>query len=325
MAVEQYANLAQDQLNGGIDNVVVSLDLDDASEFPATGNFRILIDSELLICTARTSNTLTVVRGQEGTVAASHSDNAIVTLVATAGSILAVGSAIHRSDVVASRPAAGLEGRLFFPTAGRTIDRDNGTLWTPYGPTYTLKEPIDGDFAWINQGGASVDMSEGGILLLAPAGTGGLRIRKKTAPATPYTITVAFIPHMSGDPAAFPGMGPLFRKSGTGELVTFSYTQATTVFARPQKWNSPTSFNNGYVATWDAINNFLTGDLVWMQISDNGTNLIFRVSNDGKNWYQTFSVSRTDFLSGGPDEVGFWGNATASYDTALWLLHWSES
>jgi hypothetical protein len=159
MAVEQYANLAQDQLNGGIDNVVVSLDLDDASEFPATGNFRILIDSELLICTARTSNTLTVVRGQEGTVAASHSDNAIVTLVATAGSILAVGSAIHRSDVVASRPAAGLEGRLFFPTAGRTIDRDNGTLWTPYGPTYTLKEPIDGDFAWINQGGASVDMS----------------------------------------------------------------------------------------------------------------------------------------------------------------------
>lgn len=325
MAVEQYANLAQDQLNGGIDNVVVSLVLDDASEFPATGNFRILIDSELLICTARSSNTLTVLRGQEGTTAASHSDDAIVTLVATAGSIVAVGSAIHRQDVFASRPAAGVEGRLFLPSDGISIDRDSGALWTPYGPTFPLTPPVDGDFSWDNEGIAVKDTTRGGIHLTAPASTGGLRVRYKTAPATPYVLTGAFIPGMASDATAFPGLGLLFRKNSDGKLVTFSYTLATDIFARPQKWNTSTSFNAGYAVTHENLSDFKFGPLIWFRIADNGTNLLFSFSSDGQNYYQNFSVSRTDFMSGGPDQIGFWANATASYATSIWLLHWAVS
>lgn len=325
MAVEQYANLAQDTLNGGIDNVVVSLDLNDASEFPATGNFRILIDTEILICTARSSNTLTVMRGQESTAAASHSNGATVTLVATAGSVLAVGSAIHRTDTYANRPAAGLEGRLFLPTDGISIDRDTGALWTPYGPTFPLTPPVDGDFSWDNQGGGSVDTTRGGIYLNAPAGTGGLRVRYKTAPATPYVITGAFIPGMASDAATFPGLGLLFRKNSDGKIITFSYTLATDIFARPQKWNTSTSFNAGYAVTHENLSNFKFGPLVWFRIEDNGTNLLFSFSSDGRNWYQNLSVSRTDFMSGGPDQVGFWANAVSSYATSIWLLHWAES
>jgi hypothetical protein len=170
-----------------------------------------------------------------------------------------------------------------------------------------------------------MDGSNGGLDLLAPAGTDGLRILKKAAPATPYSITAAFIPHMVSDAATFPGLGLLFRESGTGELVTWSYTLATDVFARAQKWNSPTSFNAGYVMPWENMTAYLAGPVVWFRITDNGTNLLFSVSNSGHLFHQIFSVSRTDFMAGGPDEVGFWANAVASYETGITILSWEES
>jgi hypothetical protein len=71
-AREQFANNAQDTLDGAIDASQTTLDLNDASEFPSAGNFRIKIDSEIMLATARSTNTLTVVRGIEGTSGASH-------------------------------------------------------------------------------------------------------------------------------------------------------------------------------------------------------------------------------------------------------------
>lgn len=225
----------------------------------------------------------------------------------------------------AARPAAGTAGKLYLPTddlAG--IQRDSGTAWDEWGPLWKFTPPDDATFAWINQGGASVDTTQGGVFLNAPAGAGSsLRIRKKAAPATPYTVEAAFIPSMVPDPAIFPGMGLLFRESGTSKLVTFSYTLATTPFQRPQNWTNETTFSAGLTPTWDQIWNFQTGPLIWQRIADNGTNLLFSVSNDGRKWYQTHSVGRTAFMAGAPNEIGFWVNAnSASYDAALWLRHW---
>lgn len=87
MAIERYVNLAASTLSGGINNSVTSLDVASASSFPAGGNFRILIDTELMLVTAVASNTFTVTRGVEGTTAASHADVAPVTHVVTAASL----------------------------------------------------------------------------------------------------------------------------------------------------------------------------------------------------------------------------------------------
>ena len=58
--------------------------------FPSSGNFRILIDSELLLVTGVSGTTWTVTRGIESTSRASHSLGVTITQVLTAGGIAQV-------------------------------------------------------------------------------------------------------------------------------------------------------------------------------------------------------------------------------------------
>jgi hypothetical protein len=66
------------QLNGAINNSVTTITVDSTTSFPATG--RIDIDTELITYTGTTPTTFTgCTRGANGTTAASHLDNAVVT------------------------------------------------------------------------------------------------------------------------------------------------------------------------------------------------------------------------------------------------------
>jgi hypothetical protein len=66
------------QLDGAINNSVTTITVDSTTSFPATG--RIDIDTELITYTGKTATTFTgCTRGANGSTAASHSDNAIVT------------------------------------------------------------------------------------------------------------------------------------------------------------------------------------------------------------------------------------------------------
>ena len=82
---EQASNFGRTRTDGSVTNVATSFDVIDGSVFPATGNFRLNCEDELMLCTARSSNTLTVTRGIEGTTAAAHGSGVYVTQVNTAG------------------------------------------------------------------------------------------------------------------------------------------------------------------------------------------------------------------------------------------------
>ena len=69
---EELVNNAQTTLNGGIGASDTSIVVANALVFPGTGNFRLLLESELVLCTAVSGNTLTVVRAQEGTANVAH-------------------------------------------------------------------------------------------------------------------------------------------------------------------------------------------------------------------------------------------------------------
>ena len=84
--MENFANEYQSALNGAIDNDDTSLVVDSATGSP-DANFRIRIDDEYLLVTAKAGTTFTVTRGIEGSTAASHSDDAVVTHVLTAGGL----------------------------------------------------------------------------------------------------------------------------------------------------------------------------------------------------------------------------------------------
>lgn len=321
MAVEQYSNLAQDTLNGGIDAVTPTVVLNDASEFPSTGNFRILIDTEILICASRSSNTLTCTRGQEGTTAASHLNNATVTQVLTRDGLLTLGSAIHRKEAFASRPAAGTEGRLFLPSDGFVVQRENGTLWQSWGPSFPLVQPINSDFTWVNQGGASVTEDGGGIYLDAPIDASErYRVRVKTAPSPPYTLTAMILPNQLG--VNYHMWGILWRNSGTGEIDSLNIAMVTTqpscVELGRRLMNSATSFNS--VPTFTDVGNPAPS---FLRLVDDNVNRLFQYSRDGKNFQTLVSVARTNFIT--PDQIGWYVNVlNASFALGATLVHWKE-
>lgn len=120
---EQYANSAYSTLASGISAGATSLAVTTGhgARFPATGDFRLKIDNEILLATARSSDTITVTRGAESTVAASHSPGATVALVLTRGSLLALFGDTTLTGQ--SRFAAGSESA---PSITVTGDLDTG-------------------------------------------------------------------------------------------------------------------------------------------------------------------------------------------------------
>jgi hypothetical protein len=329
MSVQKYSNSAQTTLNNGgsLGAADVTVTVTDGSVFPSTGVFVVKINTELATIASRSGNVLTfAARGVEGTAAAIHVDGSIITSALSAGALLGLSSAIVQAAAYSSIPAAGQEGNLFLPTNGMSLYRDNGSLWVPHFPSHHGKEPIDGDFAWINQGGATTDTTQGGVYLNAPAsGADNLRIRKKAAPSTPYTITAAYLPAMI--PMGFGGCGLCWRQSSDGKVIVFGTSNNGTTYLASwtQKWTNATTFSATYVMTFENMNWFWR-DIVWVRLKDDGTTRFSQVSQDGKTWFTAHSVGRTDFMTA--DEVGFWSLAPAglgTQPTAMWLLSWEEA
>lgn len=221
--------------------------------------------------------------------------------------------------VHASRPAAGNAGNLFLPNDSFYIERDTGAAWAPWGPIYPMTLPIDGDFSWVNQGTATLVTTQGGIHLTTTAVTGAnIRVRTKSSPATPYTITAALTPLLYGVNYHACGIG--FRESGTGELHLFTFVHDLDWVLTSTMWNSPTSFANHYTTASLKI----VPQCVFLQISDDGSNRICRWSLDGQNFTTLHTVGRTNFLTA--DQVCFFVHAdNATYPAAMTLLSWKQT
>lgn len=228
------------------------------------------------------------------------------------------------STVFGSEPAGSPGpdvGDLDLYSNAPLISRYTGSVWVPWGPIFPLTAPVSPDFSWINQGPASIDTTNGGIYLLAPAGAGdNMRIRKKTAPSTPYTITAAFLHMVTAIDA--PNIGMVFRQSSDGKLATCGFGgNATDVKTSlgALKFTNPTAFSASYASVA-----FYPSNVLWLRIADDGANRICSWSADGQHWFVLHTIGRTDFLTA--DEVGFYANSNnATWPVALTLLSWKET
>ena len=84
---EQFANNASTTLNGALNNSSTTVNVTNGTPFSQSGTFRVIVDSEIMIVTAIAGNTMTVLRGQEGSAAVSHLSGAIITQIVTAGAL----------------------------------------------------------------------------------------------------------------------------------------------------------------------------------------------------------------------------------------------
>jgi len=115
--MEQFANNADSTLNGAINNSTTSIVVANGSSFPSVGDFRLIIGSdpdtaEYVLATARSGNTITVVRGQEGSSPQSWVDGTTVTHILTKGAVEALrdtlkGKTLHSSLETISNPQDG--------------------------------------------------------------------------------------------------------------------------------------------------------------------------------------------------------------------------
>ncbi len=315
MATEKFSNFGFTTLNGGINNSTTSVVVTSAANFPATGNFRIVVDAELMLVTGVSSNTFTVTRGYESTSAVTHSSGAQVAQVVTSGAIQQFRVDTVGTGTVAARPTADTAGKLYFPNNGYHIFRDTGSTWASFGPVYPMTPPDDSQFSWINQGSATVDATRGGITLTTPASSGSfnIRLRKMTAPATPYTVTVAYLFTVLQTTNSHAGVA--FRQSSDGKLHCVGDFQGTS--------NRLVGFDMSSVTAHSATvldqTVGTTGGVHWIRLADNGTNRIVSTSPNGYDWIPMYTIGRTSFLTA--DEVGFFVNNDYSTITILsWVV-----
>lgn len=98
-ALEAYANDLETSLTAAVTSATaVSISVASATGAPTSGNFRIRVNNEIMLVTGgHGTTTWTVVRGQEGTTAASsHANGSIVTHVLTAQAL--INSQLHSQD-----------------------------------------------------------------------------------------------------------------------------------------------------------------------------------------------------------------------------------
>ena len=327
---ELFKNLASTTLSADIDNSTTSISVASAMGF-ASGNFRILVDSEIMKVTGVSGTTLTVVRGQEGTAATAHSNGATVKHVLTAGALDAHDqNDLAAYDTFANRPAAGTPGRIFLPTDGLFIERDNGSIWEKFGPIWPMTPPLAADFPrWMNQGTATFTDVKGAPVLVAPVNSNtNLRCRVKDYPTPPFTVEMAFT--LTVWPYNQTGVGGLcLRDSISMKMVTIGVGGGSNGDLQIQcyNWNSPTSSSGS--CTGSAATHLGETALIWLKYADDGNNRVISFSVDGYNWAQALSIARTDWIV--PNEIGVHVNSYAGYssgsgqtDTALTLMHWKQ-
>jgi hypothetical protein len=326
---ELFKNLASTTLSADIDASTTSISVASAMGFSG-GNFRILVDSEIMKVTGVSGTTLTVVRGQEGTPATAHSNGAVVKHILTAGALDAHDqNDLAAYDTYANKPSAGTPGRIFLPTDGIFLERDNGSTWEKFGPIWPMMPPVAADFPrWVNQGDATITDNKGAPFLFAPVNTNSnLRCRVKDYPAGSFTVEMAYVLNAWGYNGTAMG-GLCIRDSISQRLVTFGpYFYNGDLQVQAYNCNSPTSTSGG--VTGSAATHWGETALLWLKYYDDGTtNRVISCSVDGYNWSQIVSISRTDWLV--PNEIGFFVNAYAGYiasygvPTGLNLLHWRQ-
>ena len=327
---ELFKNLASTTLNGDHDDTTTSISVVSAMGF-TTGDFRILIDSEIMKVTSVSGTTLTVVRS-EGTAAASHTSSTTVYHLLTAGALDAHDqNDLASYDTYANRPAAGTPGRIFLPTDGIFIERDNGSTWDKFGPIWPMKPAVAADFpTWVNQLTSTCVDNKGAICLRTPYNAStNLCMVMKTYPTPPFTVEMAFISTAHPMGASNLMVGLCIRDSVSGKIQGYGPGGTSNEMELVGGNYSAYTTYAGAVTGWPTLGSFSCSSLIWIKYVDNSSNRIISISVDGCTWSQIVSLATTDYLT--PNQIGLcveaktgYSSSWGSFDTFLTLLHWNQ-
>lgn len=332
--MEQFKTLCYCHLNGNITNSATTLSATTFGEpwrFPTRGNFRVVIDGEIILVTAVTGSstpyTFTLVRGQEGTTAISHSAGAPIALIGTYGAMQQFRKDNTEYDTVANlktnQAADPKAGRLSFSSDGFQTFLDKGSApHTVNGCLWELTPPLVSAFTWRNQNSAIADNNNGYLYMAAPSnGTGTeFNILERTCPATPWTLTTYLMANRH--PKDFMMAGLILYETSSGKAISLHTDSSSGEKIEVVWWNSLTSFNS---TKYQQIVRAMGDQLNWYRIINNGTNLDLSISHEGYIYRNVYLASKSAWFTSGPDRFGLFvqlGQPGTGFIQDLSCLHW---
>jgi len=299
MARERTTNAGTSTLNGGINSSQTTLTVTSAAPFSSLPQFRIIIDSEIMLVTGISGSVFTVTRGAEGSSAASHSNSATIAQIITEEGL----QRYHRDW-----------NNPFFDEGTPRQLLDGSTVLTA------------SSFTNVNFTNATkTDANQGSIVLEhdTQSAANDVALIVRSAPTAPWTITCGFIPNLLQEVGDFPSCGFVVHENTSGEFYYFQVNiSADGTKVLVSKHASPTASSTSFLD----LDNWSGGSGVcWLQVEDNNTNLIFKLSADGVNFITLGQEARTTFLT--PDEVGFAINnfGNANLKSMATLVAWDVS
>lgn len=336
MANEGYANNPSTSLSAAITSTsATSLTVASSSGFPSSFNFRILVESELMLVTAVSGTTWTVTRGVEGTTAATHGSGATVIHPLTTQALLNLVIQSHGGTVAGARRQLNLIDTSSVtwsltddPTNNKMDIQATATSTSGYVPppgVLAPTAPVIGDFTTDASAitGASITSANAVIVCHSPGiNSDACLVAYMAAPATPYSITAqircgGFYYNSSG--------GLMFRLSSTGQfhMIGQQYNGTPSSAIVVNRYTN----NTTYLGTDKTAGGSGSCVFDWLKIVDDGTNRSFYASTDGYNWLEVYSVARGTFIT--PDQVGFLfnGNTNTSgtdFGAYLSIVSWSQ-
>ncbi len=318
---EQYTNFATSTLNGTINNSVTSLVVTTGSLFPATGNFHILVEDELMLVTARSTNTLTVTRAQEGTAAASHTSGVTVKHTVTVSSLTTYFGDRMTIGGYASRPS-GQVGQVYFANDVQLGWLYEGSSWSLIKPVYvpSTKQIDVSGWTSFNLGTSAITNINGYAAFQVQTGTGADNLRGyyKNVPSAPYKARLIQRIMPNVDQFILQGMV----LSDATKFFTLSVLgQSSAAHLSVDRYTNSTTYSSG---DYRAV--IIEQQYIWLTIEDNNTNWLFRYSYDGYNWITVFSVARNTFLTA--TKVGVFVDRTeTTYPSTMefgYYAYWEE-
>lgn len=299
-----------------------------------TGNtFRIRIDNEIMIVTATngTGLTWTVTRGAESTTAATHLANANVYIIFTGGAINQGHADYSPAGTAATIPAAGVAGRLYYPTDGNLIYRDTGSAWQAWGPLSPMIPPPTTGFTAINFPGSGAQQTSNTFAngypeISSALWTGSGRqvsILGMTAPAAPYFVEGSILAAASSQ-SGVSSYGICLYNSTSGKVLSFAIKVGI---------NGPYDAHALYVDYYTALSTYSASpfgpqpidlqQVRYMKITSDGTNLKFYTGSDGHNYIMNISLAISSYFT--PDTIGFYMDPQNNAGTIARLIHWNHT
>lgn len=312
-----FANNAKSTLSSSLTNVATSFSVQAGAgaRFPSPSGgdyFLVTLENaaattrEIVKVTARSSDTFTIVRAQEGYSGTAFASGDTVDARVTAGHLQRYEQTLADSpDTVPDTPnAADDEFGGYLYSAETSLDT-GGTRFS--GATA---------WAWRNQGGATTVLTAGVAVLTAPSGTANLRIIEQALPGgTTWTYRAKICAY--APVGNFWQAGMTVIESGTTKIEQL--VTAESGLLRVDRWSNVTT----YTTTPGTLNTITWYQRqIYLEIERNGSNVLYRFSPTG--FAGTFQLVYTSsgYWTSAPDKIGLVATSNGNGSDVLLSCEW---